>query len=59
MCILVDGPVLEKEIRKRAGEKHRWRTLQRAKEKLGIISERAGGLAGSGEWQWVFPAGQS
>jgi putative DNA primase/helicase len=55
MRILGDGPVTEKEIRKRAGEKHRWRTLQRAKEKLGIISERAGGLAGSGEWQWVLP----
>jgi hypothetical protein len=55
MRVLIDGPVTEKEIRKRAGEKHRWRTLQRAKEKLGILSERAGGLAGTGEWQWVPP----
>jgi len=23
--------------------------------KLGVISERAGGLAGTGEWQWVLP----
>ena len=59
MRILGDGPISEKEIRKRAGEKHRWRTLQRAKEKLGIISERAGGLGGSGEWQWVLPRGAS
>ncbi len=26
--ILADGPVSEKEICKRAGEKHRWSTLQ-------------------------------
>jgi hypothetical protein len=44
----------EKEIRKRAGEKHRWRTLQCAKEKLAVISERAGSLADAGEWQWVL-----
>jgi hypothetical protein len=53
--VLLDGPVSIKEIRKRAGEKHRWRTLERAKDKLGLISERAGGLARTGEWQWVLP----
>jgi hypothetical protein len=50
MRVLADGPVLEKEIRKKAGEKHRWRTLERAKKKLGIVSKRP-----DGEWQWQLP----
>lgn len=50
--ILTDGPVSEKEIRKRAGEKHRSRTLQRAKEKLGGVSKKSGF---DGEWCWQLP----
>ena len=50
--ILADGPMTEKDIRKRAGEKHRWRTLQRAKEKLCVISKKAGF---NGEWCWELP----
>ena len=50
--ILADGSVSEKEIRKRAGEKHRFRTIQRAKEKLGIVSRKAGF---DGEWCWQLP----
>jgi len=50
--ILADGPVSEREIRKRAGEKHRWRTLQRAKEKLGIVSKK---IDFDREWCWQLP----
>ncbi len=50
--ILADGPVSEKEIRKRAGEKHRSRTLQRAKEKLHIVSKK---MSFNGEWHWMLP----
>ena len=53
--ILADGPLTDKEIRKKAGQRHRWRTLRRAKDKLGIISERTGGLAGEGQWRWTLP----
>jgi hypothetical protein len=50
--ILADGPVSEREIRKRAGDKHRFRTLQRAKEKLGVVSRKAGF---DREWCWQLP----
>jgi len=50
--ILADGPMSEKEIRKRAGEKHRWRTLQRAKEKLRAVSKKS---SFNGEWCWQLP----
>ncbi len=50
--VLADGPVSEKEIRKRAGEKHRWRTLQRAKEKLCAVSRKN---SFGGEWCWQLP----
>jgi hypothetical protein len=50
--VLADGPLSDREIRKRAGEKHRWRTLQRAKEKLGIISKKIGF---DGQWYWQSP----
>ena len=50
--ILADGPVSEKEIRKRAGEKHRWRTLQRAKEKLHVVSKK---VDFDREWCWQLP----
>jgi hypothetical protein len=53
--ILVDGPLLEKEIRKKAGERHRWSTVKRAKLKLGIKSERTGGVAAGGQWSWSLP----
>lgn len=42
----------EKEIRRRAGEKHRFRTLQRAKEKLGVLSKKSGF---DREWCWQLP----
>ena len=50
--ILADGPLSEKEIRKRAGEKHRWRTIKRAKQKLRVISKKAGF---DNAWAWELP----
>ncbi len=35
------------------------RTLKRAKQKLGIISERQGGIGERGKWYWRLPAGLS
>ena len=53
--ILIDGPLTDNEIRKKAGQRHSSRTLRRAKDKLGIKSERIGGLAGGGKWKWALP----
>ena len=53
--VLSDGPVPAAEIEERAekdGIKHR--TLERAKEKLGVIAERHG-YSKDGEWLWRLP----
>ena len=54
--ILADGPLTETEIRKKAGERHRSRTLRRAKEQSLALSQSAvGRLAGDGQWTWRLP----
>lgn len=32
-----------------------WRTLERAKNELGVVSARTGGCAGQGGWSWRLP----
>lgn len=56
--ILKDGPVLSKEVIKEANELNiTERTLKRAKNKLGISSERIGkkGEQGGGKWYYKWP----
>jgi putative DNA primase/helicase len=53
--VLLDGPMLVDDIRRRAKEKHSWGTLERAKKKLGIVSERRGGTGPNGHWCWYLP----
>jgi hypothetical protein len=51
---LQDGPVLVPDIRRRAGSKHQWKTIERAKTKLKIISHREGFGPGS-TVKWALP----
>lgn len=50
---LADGPRPAKEIIAAAVEAgHHRRTIERAKAELGIKSQRVGGAAGGGRWEW-------
>jgi hypothetical protein len=33
----------------------KWRTVERAKDELGVIAERVGGLGAQGNWTWRLP----
>lgn len=57
---LYAGPVSVKEL-KGAAEAHgiAWRTVERAKARLGVTAERAGGLADRGVWQWALEMDES
>lgn len=49
---LAAGPVASTEIRKRADDAgHAWRTVRRAKDKLGARARKNG----TGEWTWQLP----
>ena len=56
---LHDGPVASKELKERAeADGISWRTVERAKEELGVIATRQGepGKRGAGAWAWTLPA---
>jgi len=56
--ILDDGPVAAKDAEsegRQAGIEPR--TLKRAKQKLGVVSERQGGIGERGSWYWRLPDG--
>ena len=41
------------KIKKAAEAKgHSWRTVERAKAELAVVSDRVGGLGGEGRWEW-------
>ena len=53
---LAFGPVEVKTVRRNAREAGiADRTLDRAKAKIGVVSERVGGIAGEGRWTWALP----
>lgn len=53
--VLQDGPANTNDIQREAREcGHAWRTVQRAKDKLGIIAERKG-FGRGGRWIWRLP----
>ena len=51
--LLAVGPVSVKQVEREADEAGlAWRTVKRAKERLGVRVRRAGGIAGKGHWEW-------
>jgi RecA-family ATPase len=56
---LSDGAVPQKEIEAAAkSEGLSWKTVRRAKDSIGVISYRHGGIGGSGSWYWSLPASE-
>jgi hypothetical protein len=54
--LLADGPVHSKQVEKEAREASlAWRTVRRAKDKLGVQVRRAQGMEGRGPWSWSLP----
>jgi hypothetical protein len=54
--VLANGPMPAEWIEKGAQEAgHSWRTVQRAKDDLGVRSDRVGGLGKEGRWEWALP----
>ena len=57
-AMLHDGPVPSKELKERAdADGVAWRTVERAKDDLGIVATRQGapGKRGAGTWAWSLP----
>lgn len=53
--LLERGPLSQKDIERRTAESgHAWRTIRRAKDRLGIISRRDG-YGHDGGWSWELP----
>ena len=55
--VLIDGPVPAATLRaeaKAAGIS--WRTIERAREVLGVIVKQIGEAGGGHYWQWSLPA---
>jgi hypothetical protein len=53
---LAEGPVAWQRLKSDAdGAGLSWASVRRAKEKLGVVSSRIGGIAGDGEWEWSLP----
>ena len=53
---LAAGAVPQPQLQSRAARlQHKWRTVRRAADKIGVVRERVGGLAGSGGWVWRRP----
>jgi hypothetical protein len=58
--VLADGPLPSKDVENEGRDASiEPRTLKRAKQKLGIISERQGGIGERGRWYWRLPSGLS
>jgi AAA domain len=56
MRALVNGPQPVEWLQKAAEDAgHAWRTVERAKDDLGVRSDRVGGIAGRGRWEWSLP----
>jgi hypothetical protein len=54
--MLCDGPVAARDLRAAAqAHGHRWRTVERAKEALGVRAVKRG-FGGSGTWAWQLAA---
>lgn len=55
---LADGRTLDVVdlVERSRAEGIRWRTMERAKEALGVQAERKGGLGKAGKWVWRLPA---
>jgi hypothetical protein len=50
---LAAGPMPVEWIQAASQEQgHAWRTIERAKSELGVVTERVGGIGGDGRWQW-------
>jgi AAA domain len=56
MRALVNGPQPVEWLQRAAEDAgHAWRTVERAKDELGVRSDRVGGIAGKGRWEWSLP----
>jgi hypothetical protein len=56
MQLLGNGPMPQRWIEDAADKAgHAWRTVERAKEELGVKSDRIGGLGKEGRWEWSMP----
>jgi hypothetical protein len=54
--VLSGGPVQVREVRREAGVAGQsWRTVERAKSKIGVRARRAG-FGRAGAWTWMLPA---
>ncbi|WP_063682820.1 AAA family ATPase [Bradyrhizobium stylosanthis] len=55
--LLAGGPMSPEDIKAEAsGAGISWATVRRAKTKIGVNSERVGGLASAGRWEWSLPS---
>jgi hypothetical protein len=54
--VLTHGPMPVEWIETAAREAgHSWATVRRAKDDLGVKSDRIGGLGSQGRWEWTLP----
>jgi hypothetical protein len=54
--LLADGPLRSRLVQISAREAgHAWRTVERAKRRLGVEAARIGGVAADGQWWWRLP----
>jgi len=54
--LLADGPMRSQLVQAAAREAGlAWRTVERAKHRLGIAATRVGGVAAGGQWWWRLP----
>jgi len=55
LCVEPRG-VAVKDLKRRAADAdHSWRTIERAKKRIGIEVERRGGAGADGAWWWFIP----
>jgi len=56
--VLANGPLPSKDVENEGREAGiEPRTLKRAKQRLGVVSERQGGIGEKGRWYWRLPNG--
>lgn len=54
--LLADGPIRSRMVQAAAREaRFVWRTVERAKHRLGVEAARIGGVAADGQWWWRLP----
>lgn len=54
--VLKNGPMPATWVKSAAEEAgHSWRTVERARQALGIRSDRVGGMGKDGRWEWSLP----